>query len=81
MATSAFSVGLGRAIIEHLASAPDTQLGAHHRQKSAEFLTKEFTARDAFLFLDDIATNSCCESSQFVKTLCSVRNFYVEPTE
>lgn len=81
MPTSTFSVELGRTIIQHLSEAPDTQLGSHHRQKSAEFLKKEFTAREAFLFLDDVATNSCCESSQFIKTLCSVRQFYVEPTE
>lgn len=59
----------------------DDQLTDNVKNKLIDFMKTEHSDLEAYHFYDSIATDSCCEISQFIKTFFNVKKFYSEPNE
>lgn len=65
----------------NLMTAPRGQISEEVREHIHKFVDThpKPTALQAFKFMDEI--HQCTEISSFVRVLCDVRRFYLEPSE
>ena len=75
-----FNRRLGQLIVEKLVNMSDSQLSEHWRQKCEHFLVGSFTTKDVYGFLDEISKATDGSMGQFVKAICDVKRFYMEPS-
>lgn len=74
-----FTQELADVIWEGLTTASDSQLSLAWRSIAIDFKAQNRTLRDQFDFFVTVVNESCCASSSFIKTLCSVDKYYIRP--
>ncbi len=75
-----FSRRLGQLLVEKLVNMSDSQLSESWRQKCEHFLVGSFTTKDVYAFLDEMSKVTDGSVGQFVKAVCDVKRFYIEPS-
>ncbi|MCZ2224276.1 MAG: hypothetical protein LC122_11695 [Chitinophagales bacterium] len=66
-------------ILEHLKTAPDSQLSPELVNKVKEFSSQTHSLKECYDFLNNISKESGDEASNFIKTLCNLEAFYFCP--
>lgn len=81
LAKAIFNPRLWDDVAVHLMTAPKGQISEVIKEHIHKFVDKypHPTALQAFKFMDEI--HQCTEISSFVRVLCDVRRFYLEPSE
>ncbi len=75
-----FNRRLGQLLVEKLVGMSDSQLSESWRQKCERFLVGSFTTKDVYDFLDEMSKATDGSVGQFVKAICDVKRFYMEPS-